>query len=415
MAAQESVVAIDLGSKYLRAGFAIQYPGEDEPRVLQPNLVEVLAGGNAQPATAPSTAPSISGNQPIVLHSPIQGGRVASYNELEALLHSVLYGQLGWVLGEEGSVVIAEPILTPKDDREKLTQLMFEVFNVNGLFIQDQPVCSLFTLGKAQGLVVDVGHGKVDITTVSDGLANTSSAARMPYGGEALTRYLHHLLDARGVKLGSLHDVEVLKEACTRCASSGADFRVNHSSASKVLQRQAAQILAKPDAIAPEGSDEASQLAALSADPNFFTLPDGSSIRVLNEGHAVAEALFSPELLGFNGTLGLAEAVYTVAAEQDGLRKGPSLAYSLGNVLLCGGGALLPGIGTRLQSELSQLAPGVSCALAPLPEYMPPTHALKHSAWMGAAMLGTFMGANPGHFIGKADYDEIGPWGVHRR
>lgn len=41
-----------------------------------------------------------------------------------------------------------------------MTQLMFEEFNVPGLFISDQAVLSLYALGKLTGCVVDLGHGK---------------------------------------------------------------------------------------------------------------------------------------------------------------------------------------------------------------------------------------------------------------
>ena len=42
---------------------------------------------------------------------------------MEELLYSVLYDELGWRAGQEGSVMLAEPILTPRADREKLAQV----------------------------------------------------------------------------------------------------------------------------------------------------------------------------------------------------------------------------------------------------------------------------------------------------
>ena len=46
-------------------------------------------------------------------------------------------------------------------DRERLTQLFFEQFNVSALFLCDQAVLSLYALGKTSGTVIDLGHGKV--------------------------------------------------------------------------------------------------------------------------------------------------------------------------------------------------------------------------------------------------------------
>ena len=45
-------------------------------------------------------------------------------------------------------------------DREQLTQLLFEKFNLDGLFLCDAPVLALYALGKVNGCVVDVGHHK---------------------------------------------------------------------------------------------------------------------------------------------------------------------------------------------------------------------------------------------------------------
>ena len=45
--------------------------------------------------------------------------------------------------------------------REQLTQLLFEQFNVAGLFCAEAPVLSLYAAGKLTGTVVDVGAGKI--------------------------------------------------------------------------------------------------------------------------------------------------------------------------------------------------------------------------------------------------------------
>ena len=45
-------------------------------------------------------------------------------------------------------------------DRETLTQLLFERFQVEGLFLAEQPVLALYSQGRLTGCVVDVGHDK---------------------------------------------------------------------------------------------------------------------------------------------------------------------------------------------------------------------------------------------------------------
>ena len=45
-------------------------------------------------------------------------------------------------------------------DREQITQVLFESFNLDGLFLCDAPVLALYAVGKVTGCVVDVGHDK---------------------------------------------------------------------------------------------------------------------------------------------------------------------------------------------------------------------------------------------------------------
>jgi actin-related protein len=44
--------------------------------------------------------------------------------------------------------------------REKMVQIMFETFNVTGLYAVEQAVLSLYSVGRISGCAVDVGHGK---------------------------------------------------------------------------------------------------------------------------------------------------------------------------------------------------------------------------------------------------------------
>ena len=68
--------------------------------------------------------------------------------------------QMGWQRGREGGVLLAEPNFTSRSERERLCQLMFEVFNLSGYYAADQAVLSLYALGKLSGTVVDVGYAK---------------------------------------------------------------------------------------------------------------------------------------------------------------------------------------------------------------------------------------------------------------
>lgn len=227
----DSIICIDYGSQTIKGGLATNIPTEEDPRVVTPSAVGV---------------PTLDGSADI--QHPIQQGTIKDDHQFERLLNYVIYDLLDRPYGGEGSAVIAEPLFAPKRDRELITQLMFEVFNVSGLCMQDQASLALYSIGKLQGAVVDLGHGKLDVAAISDGQVQTTSMRRLPFSGELLTRYMQSLMAQRGVAL-TLQQAEALKEQC--CTASVT--------------------------LANERSEESGAAAAAETS---YTLPDGQSVQV---------------------------------------------------------------------------------------------------------------------------------------
>ena len=55
----------------------------------------------------------------------------------------------------EHNVKLTEASMNPKENREKIAPIMFETFNVPGLYIAIQAVLSLYSTGKFTGIVAD--------------------------------------------------------------------------------------------------------------------------------------------------------------------------------------------------------------------------------------------------------------------
>ena len=51
-------------------------------------------------------------------------------------------------------------------DREHFTQLLFEQFNIAGLYLGEQGILSLYSAGKITGTVIDLGHGKTGMSSL---------------------------------------------------------------------------------------------------------------------------------------------------------------------------------------------------------------------------------------------------------
>jgi actin-related protein 7 len=280
----ENPVVIDLGSESIKAGYASQVPSEHEPRIVTPSLVTVNARGVR-------TDPSAQQQH----HRVIDRGFIANWDHLEAMLHYLFYEQLGWVIGEEGSALFVEPLFVGKSEREQLVQLLFERFNVMGVFVHDAAVLSQFAAGKLSGCTVDIGHGKIDVATVSEGTTNAPGAVRLSFAGEQLTQLLGQLLQQQQQQSlqqqPSLQQLNGLKVQCCRAAASADAYR-------QLLTQQ--QQGGSSTAAAAAGSSQAPDGVASQQPgaPEEFTLPDGAKFTVTTEGYQVTEALFDPTLLG---------------------------------------------------------------------------------------------------------------------
>lgn len=369
----DSTVVIDYGSKALKAGLIYNFPSEEEPRVVTPNLVEV------------SGAPDGAGSSGSQLVQPVQAGRIVDFDALEAMLHYSFYEMLAWQFGNEGSVVVAEPLLTPKADREQLAQLMFEVFNTSGMFVQDQASLALYAVGRLGGCVVDIGHEKTDVSTVSEGQVNAPSIRRLPFGGRELTRLLGSLRERGGKPALAEPALEQLKELCMRTSAEAAGRRSSAAAA---------------DAMQVDGAGKS------------YTLPDGQVVEVNEgEGEAVADALFDPSLLGHADCPGVCEAVVEAVHSHT---EAPLRKTLFENVFVCGGGAAAPGVGPRVVAEVrAGVPPSITPALCAPPEYMP-SNTLRYGPWVGGAVLAKVV-LQQNQLVTKGDYEEIGPYAMYKK
>lgn len=360
---------LDVGSKLAKAGFA--FPDQDPSIIISTAMAKAMDDELEKAATGDNTF-SI---EDIV--TPVVRGMIKDWDLMEDLWRYIFYTGLGWEVGNEGQLLIAEPLVTPKVVREKVVQIMFETFNVTGLYAVEQAVLSLYAVGRISGCAVDVGHGKTDIAPVWEGAVQHNCVKRLELGGEDLTKLLMQELGrtSPNVKL-DMATVEILKETY---AKAGED----HMGTSEV------------DATCPVEE---------------HTLPDGQVISIGKERFTIGEALFQPSLLGVEEH-SIVESLFrstclVVPAENQ--------KQLLENIVLCGGTTTLSGFDARFQREANLLAtPSIRPALVKPAEYMP-ENTLRYSAWMGGAILAKVVFPQNQH-ITKAEYDESGPSIVHKK
>lgn len=140
------------------------------------------------------------------LNYPIRHGLVENWNNMEKLWQRCYYDYLR-VEPEEHYVLLTEPPLNPPENREYTAEVMFETFNVPGMYIAVQAILALAAswVGKVKaedrtltGTVIDSGDGVTHVIPVAEGYVIGSAIRHIPLAGRDITQFILRMLRDRG-------------------------------------------------------------------------------------------------------------------------------------------------------------------------------------------------------------------------
>ncbi|KAI5285611.1 Actin-like protein arp9 (SWI/SNF complex component arp9) [Ascosphaera aggregata] len=128
---------------------------------------------------------------------PIRNGAIVNWPCFFALLTHI-YNTLSPPF-HTPIIMIAQPCWTLRD-REIITQFIFEKFKTPAFCLMDSALAVCFAYGVTTATVIDVGHGKVDVTAVIDSVVSEHGRgiALEGCGGDAMTERLFELLQDKG-------------------------------------------------------------------------------------------------------------------------------------------------------------------------------------------------------------------------
>lgn len=371
---ENTVVVLDIGSGFVKAGFA----GQETPQVVFPNVVGrpkhgPMLGVSQKTEYIGDEAMKMSGI--LDLSRPVENGIVQSWDDVEKVLHHTFYNKLRVSPNEVKGVIISQSPRIAKEHTEKLVSILFETFEVKNLYFANTGPMSMYSAGRTTGLVVDSGYDATHTIPVFEGFELPHAIEKMVIAGNTVTNYAQKLLLEDGHQFTSTAELEIVND-----------------------------IKEKFGYVAQNYKDEKEEAGKSSTLDRPYTLPDKQVITVKATVRMGApELMFDPKLNGMTEK-NIAEATWTsIAASDIDVRK--DLCK---NIVLSGGNTMFEGFADRLKAELVLLAPSgaeIRVVAAADREY---------AVWKGMSVL-AFLSTFESSWVTQEDYEEHGAAIIHRK
>lgn len=303
---------------------------------------------------------------------------------------------------------IEDPFFS-RESRKKSFMHIMDSSLCSGLLFINGGVADCFSYGKSAGLMVRLCGKSTQVIPVVDGYC-ISGGIKSSTGGESLTNFTLSLLKKRSQELGTnlLVPPTAIEER----------ERVSFEQLPRYKEKAAYSTLSEESKIPLEMEVAKTFKESISfvghCQPKYYEFPTGFCTRIFSERNLVPNRLFEStdcvlerldplkQMPGPVEPMGLLEMIKNAMDSVD-------LEYYdmlLGNVMISGGGSLIPGITEKLQAELMKMYPNARIKVN--------NDRREFGTFFGGSILGS-LGATSTLMITKAEYEECGSSALERK
>lgn len=219
-------VVIDNGTGYTKMGYA----GNCEPDFIIPSVIGVSTkkkvaskAGGAEELDFYIGDEAQKRSKTYQNNYMIRHGQIDNWDHMERYWQRCIFEYLRCE-PEEHCFLLTEPPMNAPENREYTAEIMFETFNVQGLYIAVQAVLALaasWTSNKVKersltGTVVDSGDGVTHVIPVAEGYVIGSAIKHIPIAGRDITSFVQGLLKDRETTIPADDAFEVAKKVKER-------------------------------------------------------------------------------------------------------------------------------------------------------------------------------------------------------
>uniref|UniRef100_A0A8B9TJS4 Uncharacterized protein n=1 Tax=Anas platyrhynchos TaxID=8839 RepID=A0A8B9TJS4_ANAPL len=288
------------------------------------------------------------------LNYPIDHGIVTSWDDMERIWRHVYEHELR-LKAAERPVLLTEAPLNPLQNREKMTEIMFEGFMVPAMYVAVQAALALYASARTTGIVMDSGDGVTHTVPIYEGYCLPHAVSRLDVAGRDITEYFMRLLLEGGHSFVSTAEREIVRDIKEKLC---------YQSPEEVMKE--------------------------------YRLPDSNVIQIGSQLFRAPEVLFVPANIGIeapwraqNDLQQRHEVRHRRA--QEPLRQRPALGRL----------HALPGLEERILREMHlQVPTGMFVRIVAPPER-------KYSVWIGASVL-TCLTSFKQMWVTVSDYKDFG-------